>query len=135
MRYIIKETQYKRLIEPAEEDAVASTDDSSGSLKAAGYGDISRVPGSEAENLTSVTAGTGSQGVILYTDKELKTRQGSYILKSMVNNNGKVEVDMGNFRMSTDCNRVPNDNSFDYGTKKYFSTELANMASEKCKTQ
>ena len=139
MRYIIKETQYKRLIELMVEQETSTTPATtgleSGTAKAAGYGDISRVPGSELEQTTSaLSAGTSGQSVVLYKDKELKTRQGGYVLKGLVNNNGQIEADMGNFKMTTNCTRVPNDNSFDYGSVKYHSTELANLAAEKCKS-
>ena len=141
MRYTIKESQYKRLIKLiSEQEEEGTTDQTTGATitKAAAYGDISKVGGSETDKVASATAGqlTG-KNVFLYNEKELKTKQGStaYVLKSITNDNGKVELNMGNFIMTTDCSRVPNDNSFDYGSKKYYSTELANYAAEKCKTQ
>jgi hypothetical protein len=136
MRYIIKETQYKRLIELMVEQetsaAPTTTGVDSGTVSTAGYGDISRVPGSELDKTASALS--SGQSIILYKDKELKTRQGGYVLKGLVNNNGQIEADMGNFKMTTNCTRIPNDNSFDYGSVKYHSTELANMAAEKCKS-
>jgi len=139
MRYIIKEAQYKRLIELMVEQETPATPTTtgagSGTVSTAGYGDISRVPGTELDQTASaLSANTSGQSVILYTDKELKTRKGGYVLKGLVNNNGQIEVNMGNFKMTTNCTRVPNDNSFDYGSVKYYSTELANLAAEKCKS-
>lgn len=138
MRYIIKETQYKRLIEQAEEDAVASTDDSSGSLKAAGYGDISRVPGSETDQVAAATTGQVGQTVELFTDKELRNKYASYRFKSMTNNGGKLDVAlMGNvdFNLTANCSTLPTDGAFLKGNVKYYSKVLSDMATEKCKTQ
>ena len=139
MRYIIKETQYKRLIELMVEQETPATPTTrgadSGTVTTAGYGDISRVPGTELDQTASaLSANTSGQSVILYTDKELRARKGGYVLKGLVNNNGQIEVNMGNFKMTTNCTRVPNDNSFDYGSVKYYSTELANLAAGKCKS-
>ena len=141
MRYIIKETQYKRLIELMVEQETsttpATTGADSGTVKAAGYGDISRVPGSELEQTASaLSANTSGQSVILYKDKELRTREGGYILTGGVTaQGGKVTANFGNWSATADCSKLPAENGFVSGSKTVYSTELANMGAEACKAQ
>ena len=135
MRYIIKETQYKRLIEQAE-DAAASTDTTTGTVKAAGYGDISRVPGSETDQVAAKTVGQVGQSVELFTDKELRNRYASYQFKSMTNNGGKLDVVLkgtADFNLTANCSTLPTDGAFLKGNVKYYSKVLSDMATEKCK--
>ena len=136
MRYIIKETQYKRLIEQAE-DAAASTDTTTGTVKAAGYGDISRVPGSETDQVAAKTVGQVGQSVELFTDKELRNRYATYQFKSMTNNGGKLDVVLkgtDDFNLTANCSTLPTDSAFSKGNVKYYSKVLSDMATEKCKT-
>jgi hypothetical protein len=140
MRYIIKETQYKRLIELMVEQETSTTPATtgleSGTVKAAGYGDISRVPGSELEQTASaLKANASGQSVIVYKDKELRTREGGYILKDVTAQGGKVTVDFGNWTATADCSKLPAENGFVSGTRTVYSTELANMGAEACKAQ
>ena len=140
MRYIIKETQYKRLIELMVEQETSTTPATtgleSGTVKAAGYGDISRVPGSELEQTASaLKANASGQSVIVYKDKELRTREGGYILKGVTAQGGKVTVDFGNWTATADCSKLPAENGFVSGNRTVYSTELANMGAEACKSQ
>ena len=136
MRYTIKESQYKRLIKLiSEEGEEATTDQTTGATitQAASYGDISKVDGSETDQVVAATAGQMNQGVDLFTDKELRKRYGTYQFKSMVNNNGNLEVDMGNFKLTANCSTLPSDGAFSKGNVKYYSKVLSDMATEKCK--
>jgi len=136
MKYIIKETQYKRLIEQAE-DATASTDASTGTVQAARYGDISRVPGSETDAVASLTAGQIGQTIELFTDKELRKKWANYSLESMTNNNGQIVVTLKaseNFNLTASCSTLPTDGAFLKGSTKYYSKVLLDMALEKCKS-
>ena len=140
MRYIIKETQYKRLIELMVEQETPATPTTtgadSGTVRTAGYGDISRVPGTELDQTaSSLSAGTSGQSIILFREKELRNREGGYILKGITAQDGKVTANFGNFTVTTDCSKLPADNGFDKGQIKYYSTDLANIAAEKCKTK
>lgn len=140
MRYIIREKQYKKLlglIGEQEETATPTTGTDSAQMTVAGYGDISRVPNSELGAATAaLSANTTGQSIILYGDKELKTRAGGYILKGGVTaQGGKATADFGNWSATADCSKVPTDNSFVSGSRTVYSTELANMAAEACKTQ
>ncbi len=138
MRYIIKETQYKRLIElMVEQETPATTGADSGTVKAAGYGDISRVPGSELDQTASaLSTNTSGQSIILYKDKELRNREGGYILKGGITaQGGKATANFGNWSATADCSKLPAENGFVSGTKTVYSTELANMGAEACKVQ
>lgn len=141
MRYIIKETQYQRLIELMVEQETSTTPATtgleSGTVKAAGYGDISRVPGSELEQTASaLKANSSGQSIILYKDKELRNRQGGYVLKGGVTaQGGKATANFGNWSATADCTKLPAENGFVSGSGTYYSTELANMGAEACKAQ
>lgn len=138
MRYIIKETQYKRLIELMVEQetsaAPATTGADSGTVATAGYGDISRVPGSELDKTASALS--SGQSIILYKDKELRNREGGYILKGGVTaQGGKATANFGNWSATADCTKLPAENGFVSGSRTVYSTELANMGAEACKAQ
>ena len=136
MRYIIKETQYQKLIklisEQGEEGATTATSTTPSSGFAA-YGDITRSSTPEAQTVAGNVA-TG-QSIDLFTDKELRNKYGSYQFKSIVNNNGNLEVDMTNFKLTANCNTLPSEGAFLKGTVKYYSKVLSDMATEKCKAQ
>ena len=136
MKYIIKETQYKRLIEQAE-DATSSTDASTATVQTARYGDISRVPGSETDAVASLTAGQIGQTIELFTDKELRKRYGNYSLESMTKNNEQIVATFKaseNFNLTASCSTLSTNPEFLKGTTKYYSKGLLDMALEKCKS-
>jgi hypothetical protein len=139
MRYTIKESQYKRLIKLiSEQEEEATTAQTSGATitKAASYGDISKVAGSETDQVAAATAGQVGQTVELFTDKELRNRYASYRFKSMTNNGGKLDVALkGNvdFNLTANCSTLPTDGAFLKGNVKYYSKVLSDMATEKCK--
>ena len=139
MRYTIKESQYKRLIKLiSEEGEEATTDQTTGATitQAASYGDISKVAGSETDQVAAATAGQLGQSVELFTDKELRNRYASYQFKSMTNNGGKLDVVLkgtADFNLTANCSTLPTDGAFLKGNVKYYSKVLSDMATEKCK--
>lgn len=136
MKYTIKESQYKRLMELISEDET-TTDQLSGAsiTQAAAYGDISKVAGSETDQVMNATSGQLNQSIDLYTDKELRNKYGeNYQLKSIVNNNGNLVVNMGNFELTANCSTLSTDKAFLKGNVKYYSKVLSDIATQKCKT-
>lgn len=139
MRYIIKETQYQRLIklisEQGEEAATTATSTTPSSGFAA-YGDITRSSTPEAQTVAANVA-TG-QNIDLFTDKELRNKYATYQFESMTNNGGKLDVSLKgsvNFNLTANCSTLPTDGAFSKGNAKYYSKVLSDMAVEKCKTQ
>lgn len=139
MRYTIKESQYKRLIKLiSEQEEEGTTDQTTGATitQAAAYGDISKVAGSETDQVAAATAGQVGQTVELFTDKELRNRYASYQFKSMTNNGGKLDVVLkgtADFNLTANCSTLPTDGAFLKGNVKYYSKFLSDMATEKCK--
>ena len=132
MRYTIKESQYKRLMKLISEQGEEVTSPTT-PTKFAAYGDITTSSTPEAQTVAGSIS--GGQSVELFTDKELRNRYGTYQFKSMTNNGGKIQVDMGNFTLTADCGTISTDGAFLKGSTKYFSKTLSDMATEKCKTQ
>jgi hypothetical protein len=133
MRYTIKESQYKRLMKLISEEGEQEATSSTTPTNFAAYGDITTSSTPEAQTVAGSIS--GGQSVELFTDKELRNRYGTYQFKSMTNNGGKIQVDMGNFTLTADCGTISTDGAFLKGSTKYFSKTLSDMATEKCKTQ
>lgn len=70
--------------------------------------------------------------VKVYNDQNEQNLVSDYEIKKTIKSGNKLEIDFGNFKMSTDCTRLlKGDSSFDYsGTKKY-SKDLAKIVGEK----
>ena len=141
MKYILKEKQYKKLInliseqEPNAEEIVSKAT-ATGDLQVAKYGDISTVAGSEKDVELGKTV--SGKKITLY-DKNNKV-VGNYSLQSIQKlDNDQVEINLSAtsspFKVTTDCKRVPADISLDYSGGKYYSKELADIAAETCKTK
>jgi hypothetical protein len=135
MRYTIKESQYKRLINLISEQGEEATSPTT-PTKFAAYGDITTSSTPEAQAVVgNIAAG---QNIDLFTDKELKTKYATYQFESMTNNGGNLDVKLKgtvNFDLTANCNTLPTDGAFSKGNVKYYSKVLSDMATEKCKTQ
>ena len=139
MKYIITETQYKKLIFEQESPTSSGYGQIQSTTTAAPssgfeYGKIQRTssPSSSATTATTNSTQTSSSTKV-FKEKEEKTLSGSYVIKNMVKtDNNYLEVDLGSLKIYTDCGKLPKgDTSFKYGNSNLYSKDLAIKVGEK----
>lgn len=137
MKYIITEAQYKKLISEQGTtttygDQIKSTTQSTTSPRYE-YGQQIKLGGSSATTATQSTTSSPSQpklepvNIKFFYDTDEKKFAGNYAVRSAVQTTNKlIELDLGSFKVYTDCNRIlKKDSSFDYEKTKLYSKELA----------
>ena len=144
MRYIITESQYKKLLSEEDEPTTSSfkygtqmTDASSSDGGGWTYGKQMNTTGG-TESSGSSTGSTTNQSTKftpfvtkIFNDKESKNFAGNYRVKGMKklpNNFLEVELESSSspFKVTTDCGKLgKGDISFKYGNSQLFSKELA----------
>ena len=144
MKYIISEIQYRKLLIAEQETEQnqtssgfqygkqsSSTTDSGTSSSGFEYGKQSSSSGNVVGSGSTTNSGTIS--VKIFNDKEEKKLAGTYIVKNMTKlPNNYLEVDLGSFKIQTDCGKLPKgDSSFKYGRSQLFSKDLATKVGEK----